>query len=90
MRLYNAIIIHDVYVTAESSEKAREAVLAWIAEGATPSESVAYEANREGAIRQSWRDQRPLVAGDVSDEDFEAIKGKTTLEIFEHIYTKRG
>jgi hypothetical protein len=84
------IAIWDCYITAESGEEARKALLAWIATGEPPSEIVAVETNREGAIRDSWRDQKPLVAADVSDADFKKLEGKTTIEIFKQIYTKQS
>jgi hypothetical protein len=89
VKLFNAIAIWDVYIAAESGEEARKALLAWIATGEQPSEIVAVEANREAAIRDSWREQKPLVADDISDTDFKKLEGKTTIEIFEQIY-KRG
>jgi hypothetical protein len=89
MKLYNAIAIFDVYVVAESSEEARKALLAHIADGMEPSEIVGVEATREQAIRTEWRDLRPLVGADVGDTDFAKLKGKTTIEIFERVYTKR-
>jgi len=65
-------------------------VLAAIREGATPSEMTALEARTEGNIRQSWREQKPFVAADVSDADFEKkVKGHTTIEMFKQIYTKQ-
>lgn len=93
MRLFNAIAVFDCYVVAETSEEARCALLRWIADGGeefppAPSEGVATEAGREQSIRASWRDQRPLVAADVSDADFKKLEGKTTIEIFQSIYTK--
>jgi hypothetical protein len=89
MKLFNSIAIFDVFVVAETGEKAREALLAWIAEGMPPSEHVAVETRQEQTIRASWREQKPLVAEDVSDADFKQLKGKTTIEIFEQLYTKR-
>jgi hypothetical protein len=89
MRLFNAIATYDIYIVAESNETARETLIAWIAEGAVPSEAIAFETTREGAIRDAWREQKPLVATDVSDADFVRLEGKTTIGIFEHIYTKR-
>jgi hypothetical protein len=88
MKLYNTIAIFDVYVVAESSEKAREALLAGIADGLPPSEIVGVETNREAAIRAAWREEKPLVAADVSDEDFKKLQGNTTIKIFEKLYTK--
>lgn len=90
MKLYNVVIIHDVFVVGNDPEKAREAVLAAIREGATPSEMTALEARTEGNICQSWREQKPFVAADISDDDFEKkIKGHTTIELWKSLYTKQ-
>jgi hypothetical protein len=91
VKLFNAIAIFDVYVVAETSEEARAALLRWIAddEDSLHSEVVATETSRMGAIRDAWRDQRPLVAADISDEGFEQLKGKTTIEVFKQLYTKQ-
>jgi hypothetical protein len=93
MKLYNTIAIYDVYVVAESAEAARAQLLAAIGGTTTdlqPTEMTSTETVREGAIRRGFRDERPFVALDVSDDDFKKIAGKTTAEIFAHIYTKRG
>jgi hypothetical protein len=90
MKLYNTIIIHDVYVIANDAAEARETVKTWIKEGLQPSEETALEARDQRNVRQSWRDQKPLVGGSVTDKEFEGqIKGRTTIEIFEHLYMKR-
>lgn len=89
MKLYNTIAIFDVYIVAESGEAAREALLASIKEGTKPSEVTATETVRETAIRSGFREERPFVAGDVSDEDFEKCKGKTTAQVFQDLYTKQ-
>lgn len=90
MKVFNAIVMFDCFVVANSPEKAREAVKVWIKEGMTPSEEVAREVRDERSIRSSWRDQKPLVGDDVSDLDFNKhIKGHTVIEIFQHIYQKR-
>lgn len=86
-KLYNTIAIYDVYVVAESDEEAQAALQAWRATNA-PSETVVVEVRREVSIREAWCVQKPLVANDVSDEDFEKIKGKTTAEIYRELYTK--
>ena len=92
MRLYNTIIIYDVYTVANSAEAARKAVMQFIQAGdIQPSESTALETRADNNIRTSWRDQKPLVGEDISDDDFEKlVKGHTTIEMFQHIYTKRG
>ena len=91
MKIYNAIVLYDVYVVAESGEAARDAVMQFITAGdLQPSESKAMETREERSIRSSWRDQKPLVGADVSDENFEKlVKGHTTVEVFTSIY-KRG
>jgi hypothetical protein len=91
MRLYNTLVIYDVYTVAESAEAANEAALALVRaqeDPLPPSEQVANEAKLAKNIRTSWCTQRPLVGADVSDEDFEQLKGKTTIEIRELIYGK--
>lgn len=90
MKVYNAIAIFDVFVVAESSEAAREALLAHIADGIKPSEVVGVEITHERAIRASWCEEKPFVGEDVSDADFAKLKGKTTLQVFKEIYTKQG
>jgi len=93
VRLYNTIAIYDVYIVAESAEAARAQLLAAIGSAVSdlqPTEMTSTETVREGAIRRGFRDERPFVALDVSDDDFKKIAGKTTAEIFAHIYTKRG
>ncbi len=90
MRLYNTIVVFDVYCIANTQEAAVAAAKAWIKDGLEPTESVALESREEKNVRQSWRDQKPLVGTDVSDKEFEEqIKGHTTIEIFTHLYQKR-
>ncbi len=91
MKLYNVIILFDVYAVAESGEAARDAVMQFISNGdLPPSESKAIESREERNIRQSWRDQKPIVGADVTDDDFEKkIKGHTTIEIYQSLYTKQ-
>lgn len=91
MKLFNTIAIFDVYVVAETSEAARAVLLTELRQDDfMPSEIVGVEASREQAIRNAWRDQKPFVGDDISDEDFAKVKGKNTIQIFEMIYTKRG
>lgn len=86
--LHNVVLVYDVYVVAESSEAARQAakdlVLAENPEDRLPpNDENALPVNHARAIREAWKTQAPIVAADVSDETFEQIKGKKTLEIFE-------
>jgi hypothetical protein len=91
VKLFNAIAIYDIYIVAESGEAARKALVLAIKDDPDfkPSEVVANESVREGSIREGWREERPLVAADVSDGDFEKVRGRTTSEIFQRLYLKR-
>lgn len=92
MKLFKTIVLYDVCVVADGHEAARQAVKDWIATGELPpSEEVALEIRDENNIRDAWKSQKPLVGADISDQDFEKrVKGRTTIELFQHIYTKRG
>jgi len=91
VRLYNTIAIYDVYVVAENNDTARETLISAISSGdIKPTEATAVEIVRAGAIRKGFADERPFVAVDVSEADYKSIAGKTTIEIFNHVYTKRG
>lgn len=89
-KVFNTIVIFDGYVVAENHEDARAAMIAAIKEGDEPSESTALEARSDNNIRESWREKKPLVGAAVSDEDFEKIKGKTTLKIYQEIYASKA
>lgn len=91
MKLYNVITVFDVYAVAESEEEARLAVLGAIRAADEPldvSESTALESREDKNVRTAWRDQRPLVGNDVSDDDFAKLKGKTTSEAHAMLYKK--
>jgi len=89
LRLYNTIVIFDVYTVARTPEAAREALLAAIADGsAKPTEMVAKELTSPRSIRASWVDQAPYVGADITDEEFEKLKGITTSQAYEQFYTK--
>jgi hypothetical protein len=53
-----------------------------------PSEIVAKEVTMPTSIRESWRNENPWMAPDVTDEEFENLKGKSTQLTFEQFYTK--
>jgi hypothetical protein len=90
LRLYNTIVVVDVYTIAKSPEAAREALLAAIASGdAKPTEAVAKEVTMANSIRNSWLEEKPFVAADITDEEFETLKGITTGSAFEKFYLKR-
>lgn len=86
--LHNVVIVYDVYCVAESPAEAREAVKQLIV-SSDPEERLAISDENAlpvvhaRSIRDSWKEQSPVVAADVSDADFERIKGKKTLAIFE-------
>ena len=93
MKLYNTIIVWDVYTVAESPEEAHSAALATIkgiaSDDVLPhSTDAQVEVTNEREIREAWLAERPLVAGDVSDADFETLKGKTTLDVYKLLHTK--
>lgn len=90
MKLFNVVVLYDVYVAAEDQDAAMEAIKQFILNGELGvSERKAFEAKEPHSIRLAWqKDQRPIVAGDVSDADFERCKGKTTLEVQDMIYRK--
>jgi len=91
LRLYNAIVVYDDYVIARSSEAAREALFAAIASAdVKPMEVVAKEVTMANSIRTSKVDGNPLVAADVTDEEFETLRGITNSVAFERFYTRRG
>lgn len=89
MKVHNVIVVYDVYAVAETPEAAREAILGAIAAGElNPSDQNAIPVNHERNIRESWREQKPFIGADVSDADFETCKGKTTLDIFNMLFTR--
>lgn len=89
MKLFNVIVIHDVYVAAESPEDARETIKKWLkTDEAKPTEETALETRNEGNIRMSWREQKPFVGDAVPDKDFSRLKGKNVVETFKMLYTK--
>jgi len=90
IRLYNTIAVFDVYTVARTNEAARDALLAAIVAGdAKPTEVTAKEITMPGSIRSSWTEQNPFVASDITDEEFETLKGITTSAAFERFYMKR-
>ena len=93
LRLFNTIIIFDVYTVARTAEAAREGLLSAIRASenpAEPSESVAREITMKNSIRLSWVEQKPWYANDVTDDEFAALKENTTMQLFERFYEKRG
>jgi hypothetical protein len=89
MKLFNVIIIHDVYCVAENQDNAKLAIKAWILAGGAPTSEAALEAREAQNLRDSWKNQRPFVGDDVSDSDFKSLKGLSTQQVFERIYINR-
>lgn len=93
MKLYNTIIVYDVYAVAENEEDARAAVLANIRlqppDSLRATEENALEVRELRSIRSIWLDQKPCVGESVSDEDFERLRGKTTKDIFEMLHIRK-
>lgn len=91
LRLFNAIIIYDDYVVAKSAEEARTTLQTGIIAGdVSPIEIVAKEVTMANSIRSSKTDDKPLVASDVTDEEFETLKGITNSAAFERFYERRS
>jgi hypothetical protein len=88
VKLFNTVIVFDVYCVAESADKAREMALIHVREGLPPSEQVGLEVTSDRSIREAWREEKPLVGSDVSDGDFAKLKGKTTIQTFEMLHKK--
>jgi len=89
VKLFNVIVVYDCYVVAESDDAARAALLLHIREEKLPtSETNVLPATEPRHIRTAWQDERPLVASDVSDEDFERVKGKTTEAVRAMLHAK--
>ena len=90
LRLYNTIAIFDVYVVSRSSKTAREALINAISSGdIEPTEITATEIRRQESIRSSWLDQPPFIADDVTEAEFEKLRGITTSAAFTRFYEKR-
>lgn len=91
MKLFNTIVVFDVYTVAESPDEAIAAAIACIRDANEPlatSQQNAFETREERGIRKAWQDERPLVGANVSDEDFATLKGKTTTQAHAMLYKK--
>jgi hypothetical protein len=88
VKLFNVIVVFDVYCAAETEESARAAILETIATGQEPSESNALEVTKAREIRAAWENASPFVAADISDADFETLRGKTTAQTFSMLHEK--
>jgi hypothetical protein len=91
LKLYNAIAIFDVYMVSRDGNLARESLISAIASGdVEPTEVTATEIRQQGSIRASWLEKSPYIATDVTDAEFETLKGITTSAAFDRFYTRRG
>lgn len=88
-KLFNVIVVYDVYAVAHDFETATAAVKDFIQNGELPpSESKALGVRREVEVREAWRNEKPFVGADVTDDEFEKIKGKTTIETY-NLFNKK-
>jgi hypothetical protein len=87
VKLFNTIVVWDVYVLAENEYDARAGALANIVDGLKPSEQVARDVGNR-PVRAAWEREPPLVGPAVSDADFAKIKGKTTQDVWDALNKK--
>lgn len=83
MRLMNVIVIYDVYCVAEQEGPAIDAVRSLVLSGEIKPNHYKALALGTSPVRPDWRAERPIVADDISDVDFERLKGKTTQEVYD-------
>jgi hypothetical protein len=89
LRLYNTIVIFDVYSVGRSPEACRDSLLAAIRAGEVePTERVAREVTMQNSIRASWLEQKPWYASDVSDGEFESLKELSCSDAWDTFYKK--
>lgn len=88
MKLFRTVVVWDVCCVAETPEEALKAVRAAIRDGHKASEEIGTEITHERNIRAAWREEKPFVGDDVSDQDFERVKGKTTFQTFEMLHVR--
>ncbi len=94
MKLFSVIKVYDVYVAAESAEEASMTIIKAIRNSdpetlLAPNEATVNEARNERDVHERWRDLKPFVGDDVSDADFETLKGKTTIQILDMLHPKQ-
>lgn len=84
MKLFNTIIVFDVFCAANSEDEAMATILAAIRNPESPespSEKVAIAVTHERNVRAAWAEKSPFVGETISEDDYELLKGKKTLEI---------
>lgn len=87
MQLMNVIIAFDTYCVTGVGERAEsnaiEAVIDLIRSGEIGPSHFKALTLRASPVRPQCQEQRPAVSADVSDADFEILKGKTTQEVYD-------
>lgn len=90
IRMRNVIMTFDGYVMAKSDDQAVEAFREMIQRGQlTPTHAKALEI-RVSPIQPRCRDEAPIVAADVSDEELMQFKGMTTQQAYELLTQRSG
>ena len=83
LHLVNVIVVFDAYVVAHSPEEAKAALIELIQQGEPPTSVVHFDKiARIEDIRSDWKDQKPIVAAPVTDQEYEKYLGSTTEEFF--------
>jgi hypothetical protein len=85
LKLHNTIVTWDVYCFSYGHEPALIAVMELIRAGELNATHMKALEQHVAPISPKFRDERPIVAADVSDEDFETLKGLTTQQAYELI-----
>lgn len=94
MQMFNVILTFDGYVVAgtnaDSGDRAIEAAIELIRSGEINMTHFKALPMCVTPVRPACRDQRPLVAADVSDEDYTQIQGKTVEQAYDLITKRRA
>ena len=85
LQLFNFVVMYDLYIVAHSKEEARNAILASVRQGEEPTDITEYTIRATRDIRNEWKHERPLVAGAITDTEWEPFKGMKTQEFFEAV-----
>jgi hypothetical protein len=83
LHLVNVIVVFDTYVVAHNPEEAKAALLELIQQGEPPTSIAHYDRiARVEDLRSDCKDQKPIVAATVTDEEYEKYLGSTIEEFF--------
>jgi len=97
VKLFQTIVIFDVVVAGKDDADARDTLLKEIrgfleAKGAAPflepTTHTACEIRNERDLRAQMRDKPPIVGEALTDAEYQTLKGKTNLDVFNALYTK--